>query len=311
MIGITNIAHYIPQCFESNFDKLEKFSVEESFIRDKLGVHRVSRMLEDEETSDLCVKAFQALECKPEKVDCLIVCTQNPDGHGIPHTSAIVHRKLDLSDECACFDLSLGCSGYVYSLSVIQAFMQTHGMKSGLLFTADPYSKILDTEDRNTTMLFGDAATVTLLEEINPTTDNAWLPDKFIFQTSGKGGEALNCDSGTLVMNGRAVFNFAMQKVPVQIKRLLDSVDLVIDDVDCFALHQGSRFIVEQISKRLGISTEKVPLVMQEYGNTISSSIPLILEDAFKNRNINKIIMSGFGVGLSWASCLATRYSEE
>ena len=113
-------------------------------------------------------------------IDCLVVVTQNPDGDGLPHTSAIVHAKLNLKTSCAVFDISLGCSGYVYSLSIIKSFMESNSLKNGLLFTCDPYSKIIDINDKNTSMLFGDAATVTMMN-----TKPKLLLDKFIFATSG------------------------------------------------------------------------------------------------------------------------------
>lgn len=144
MIGIKEIASYIPAKRNSNYDLKEKFEMDDAFIEDKIGIKSVSVKGDEENTSDLCVKAFQKLKNKitidNSEIECLFVVTQNPDNN-IPHTSAIVHGKLEMPIECACFDISLGCSGYVYGLSVIKSFMIQNNMKKGLLFTADPYSK--------------------------------------------------------------------------------------------------------------------------------------------------------------------------
>jgi len=169
MIGIKAIGTYLPEKRISNFDRIEKFDMTESFIREKIGFTEVALKAPEQKTSDLCVKSWENLlqqhPVSPNEIDCLIVCTQNPDGHGLPHTSAIIHDKLNLPLNCAVFDLSLGCSGYVYGLSVIKSFMEANNFRRGLLFTADPYSKVMNQEDKKTATLFGDGATVTLLTD--------------------------------------------------------------------------------------------------------------------------------------------------
>jgi 3-oxoacyl-[acyl-carrier-protein] synthase-3 len=307
MTGIVGIGSYIPSGRESNYTKKAQFEIDDDFIRDKLGVEQVSRKAADEETSDLCVKAFADLETRMGRriaaVDCLVVCTQNPDGSGLPHTSAIVHGKLGLPQECACFDIALGCSGYVYGLSIIKAFMRDNGMATGLLFTADPYSKIIDPQDKNTVLLFGDAATASLIED----SSDAWVPGPFRFGTCGKDGGALENRNGTLHMNGRAVFTFSATAVPPQVSALLKDTGLGPADIDLFLFHQGSKFIVDQLAKRLALPAEKVPMNLSGQGNTISSSVPLLLQQHLADAGLQRILLSGFGVGLSWASCLLTR----
>jgi 3-oxoacyl-[acyl-carrier-protein] synthase-3 len=309
MIGIAAIASYVPALRLSNYDRKAEFGIDDDFIVQKLGVERVSRKAPEEETSDMCVRAFEHLQSsigrRLESVDCLVVCTQNPDGSGIPHTSAVVHGKLSLPAGCASFDVSLGCSGYVYGLSIMQSFMQQNGLATGLLFTADPYSKIIDPNDKNTALLFGDAATVTLME----TTDQPgrWRMGPFRFATRGKDGAALQNRAGTLFMNGRAVFNFSATEVPPQVSALLEDARLRAEDVDLFLFHQGSRFIVEQLVKRLSLPAAKVPVNLAVQGNTVSSSLPLLLQHHMHDPQLRRILLSGFGVGLSWASCLLTR----
>lgn len=310
MICLKSIGSYIPANRKSNLDMKTKFDVDEDFLLEKLGVEKVSRKSPDEETSDLCTKAFDCLNAKTKislaEVDCLVVCTQNPDGGGIPHTSAIVQGKLDLPEDCACFDISLGCSGYVYSLSIVKAFMESNKLKNGLLFTADPYSKVINPEDKNTALLFGDAATVTLLGE-SKDDDSSWLPRAFSFASRGKKWQALHNHGGHVTMNGRAIFNLSVTQVPLQINQLLDMVGLTNSDVDLFLFHQGSKYMVEQLSMRMNLPSEKVPVNLAEQGNTVSSTIPLLLEKYLDNESLNTIVMSGFGVGLSWASCLLNR----
>jgi 3-oxoacyl-[acyl-carrier-protein] synthase III len=308
MARVTAIAHYIPAQVEDNLLKQEKFGVDSDFILNKLGVRQISRKLDTEETSDMCVKAYYALleDERPVQVDCMIVCTQNPDGSGIPHSSAIVHGKLDLDEQCACFDIALGCSGYVYSLSILKSFMESNGFKSGLLFTADPYSKIVDPDDKNTAMLFGDAATVTVMKD-DFYEHGGFSLEKFIFQTRGADWNALHNIDGPLYMNGRAVFNFAVSKVPVQVNKLLSISGLETKDVDVFLFHQGSKFIVDNLIKRMKLASEQAPMEIEQYGNTVSSSIPLLFESVLKEKEKKTAVLSGFGLGLSWASCLAKR----
>ncbi|MFP3958611.1 MAG: hypothetical protein ACLFUX_00435, partial [Spirochaetaceae bacterium] len=133
-----------------------------------IGIHRTSVKDDDEECSDMCVKAWSALQKKvpfdPDDIEVVIVATQNSDIR-MPHGAAYVHGKLGLKPSCATFDISLGCSGFVYGLSVITSFMKQNRMTKGVLLTSDPYSKMVDPEDRNTTLLFGDAATASLISE--------------------------------------------------------------------------------------------------------------------------------------------------
>jgi 3-oxoacyl-[acyl-carrier-protein] synthase-3 len=312
MIAIEKVACYIPQQFESNFDKEDIFLLDRDFIVNKLGVERVSRKFSDEETSDLCLKALERLD-QPnlllKEVDCIVVCTQNPDGNGIPHTSAILHGKLDLPERCACFDISLGCSGYVYALSIVNAFMESNGLKSGLIFTADPYSKIIDPGDRNTVLLFGDAASVTLLREASEHAI-AWKAKKFLFATKGKECEALNNRDGRLSMNGRIIFNMAIKDVPIQINELLEATGLRHRDIDLYLFHQGSKYMLDQLARNMNLPKEKVPINLANQGNTVSTSLPLLLEQHMHSPGLRNILLCGFGVGLSWASCLLIRHGE-
>jgi len=300
MLGIKEIASYLPENKISNYDKKEKFDLDDDFIENKIGVKFHCRKNDDEKSSDLCVKAFQNLLKKMtidiSTIDCCIVVTQNPD-YNIPHTSAIVHGKLELENECACFDISLGCSGYVYGLSNILAFMQSNNLKNGLLFTSDPYSEIIDDEDKNTNLIFGDGSTVTYIGE-----DPLYVAKDFSFGTNGKSYKEILCDE-KLYMNGRAVFNFTATTIPKYIQKLLKKNDLQDEDIDKYILHQGSKYIVDTIRKRLKVDVSKVPFDMYDYGNTISSAVPMILEKELYNDS-SRLLLSAYGIGLSWGSVI-------
>lgn len=310
MIGIRAIGSFIPPGQIDNYDRMQEFETDASFIRDKLGFESLSRKYKEDETSDLCVRAFEDLQShtdfSSDLIECIIVCTQNPDGAGLPHTSAIVHYKLKLNEKVAAFDVSLGCSGYVYCLSILKSFMIMNGLKNGLLFTADPYSKVLNHSDRNTELLFGDAATCTWISN-----QPEYSILKFRFATDGSGRDAIAVDKATflLSMKGKDVFMFSMKKVPVQIGQCIMDNSLTNEQIDLFVFHQGSKYIVDNLIKRLDLSAEKAPFNAQKTGNTVSSSIPLVLKE-----NISKgykfILLSGFGVGLSWATTVLKKTTD-
>jgi len=307
MIGIKAIGTYLPDARTSNLERMDKFGMTASFVRDKIGFTQVAKKAPEQETSDLCVNAWDNLQqqqsVSPDEIDCMIVCTQNPDGHGLPHTSAILHEKLSISQNCAAFDLSLGCSGYVYGLSVIRSFMESNGFRKGLLFTSDPYSKVMNNDDKKTATLFGDGATVTLLTE-----DPVFDFGKFVFGSDGSKKEGIIVkDDGHVHMNGRAVFTFTVRVIPDSIRKMLEKNGQALEKIDRFLLHQGSLHIVNSIADTLGVPRERCPFHSATYGNTVSSSVPMILSQEFDNQEMQVAVLAGFGVGLSWASTLIFR----
>jgi 3-oxoacyl-[acyl-carrier-protein] synthase III len=308
MIGIKSIASYVPAAGLDNYAQGAKFGKDEDFILGKIGSAFLPRKAPEQETSDLCVEAVNALfannpALRRDAVDALIVVTQNGDAEGLPHTSAIVQHKLGLTTTVAAFDISLGCSGYVYGLYALKGFMEAAGLKNGLLVTADPYSKIVDPEDRNTTMLFGDAATATWMGE-----DATWQLGKSMFGTDGAGAEHLKVNDGVFYMNGRQVFNFALLKVPQHLGALLEASGLNADDIDAYCIHQGSAAIVDAVARRFEEDKpEKFVKDMVETGNTVSSSIALLLEKHLMDSSWKRVAISGFGVGLSWGSAILYR----
>lgn len=307
MIGIAQVASYVPEGRRSNADRLSVHDIDPVFLEKKIGIAEVSRKNDRDVASDMCVAAWDRLvqaggAPQLENVDCLCVCTQTPD-YSIPHVSAIMHGKLGLRGDCAVFDVSHGCAGYVYSLSVMKGFMEENGFKVGLLFTCDPYSNIVSEEDRNTDLLFGDAATVTVLAK-----DAVFDVGKTTYYTDGSMHDALiKREDSPLHMDGRGIFNFVMGNVPENVSSCLDRNGLDQEEVDVFLMHQASRFLVESLVKSLGVSPDKVPFGIEEYGNTVSSSIPLLLENFMADIECKTLLLSGYGVGLCVGSTILRR----
>ena len=320
-IGIQDIAYYLPQRTISSKVLSETFDFPLSFIEDKIGVKKIYIAAPDEKTSDLAAKAankiFEIYPNVRDTIDVLAVCTQTPD-HQIPHVSAVLHEKLRLKRSVACFDVGLGCSGFVYGLSIVTSFMDANMMDCGLFVTADTYSRIVQENDKTTKPLFSDAAAATLI-----TRKPCWLPGRFTFGTDGskydhlilRKHDSYPCDSDKhLQMNGRGIFEFSIIEIPKDVRRCLAINGIGIDEIDYFVFHQASAFVLDRISRRLqGVDKTRFFKTIGSFGNTVSSSIPIGLKTLL-NRNekfVRKILISGFGVGLSWAATILTTHQEE
>lgn len=307
-LGIKSIGSYIPENFIDNLIEARKFNESKDFITNKIGALKLPRKSDNQDTSDLCVEAVKSLqknspELNLKNIDAIIVITQNGDNEGLPHTSAIVQRKLNLSKSIAAFDISLGCSGYVYGLYIMQGFLAASGLKNGILITSDPYSKVINQSDRVTSMLFGDAATATWIGE-NPILNLSSV----LYGTDGEGEDHLKISNKTLHMNGRQVFNFAASHVAPHIKLAILNEGLNENDIDAYVLHQGSNAIIDAVSKRFNENSKFIKDI-KKTGNTVSSSIPLILEEyvLHPENKWENIVLCGFGVGFSWATAILKR----
>lgn len=278
--------------------------------------------------SDLCEKAatdlIQALDWKPEEIDCLVFVRQTPD-YLLPSTSTILQAKLGLSEEAYCIDLAMGCSGYVYGLSNIAALLQNGSFKKALLLVGDTISKTCSIHDKSTYPLFGDAGTATAL-----IFDETAAPIHFHFGTDGKGYEAIIVNEGgfrkpfkadsliekeveegisrsgtSLILEGMDVFSFGISVAPKTVNALMEKHQLSNDDIDNFFFHQANLFMNEKIRKKLKIDESKVSYSLENFGNTSPASIPLTMVSA-KGETLKseaqKNILCGFGVGLSWAT---------
>ncbi|MCA9040489.1 MAG: ketoacyl-ACP synthase III [Planctomycetaceae bacterium] len=307
--GIERIGTYLPAQRLSLAELGEKFDAKPDFVKRKIGFTELARKDETEECSDLCVKAFEqiadSLSFSFDELDCLVVVTQNPDSGAIPHAAALVHQKLNAPASASCFDISLGCTGYVHGLSILKGFMRENAFQHGLLFTCDPYSTIIDPDDRDTAMLFGDAATCTVLSP-----KSAYQLGKTDFATESKSAHAIqtDCWGGHLAMDGNLVFRSVSLTVPGLIKQNLARNETSLEELDLCLVHQGSKFIVDTVRSLLRQPEEKVPFLAGPYGNTVSSSIPLMLKDVLQQAPLpQRILLTGFGVGLSAASTVITR----
>lgn len=305
--GIHDIGIYIPKARLVCAEHGDRLGMSAETLALRTGFDRLARKSPSEDTSDMACRAIMALidssNLTPEDVDCLVVVTQNPDGYGVPQVSALVHGKLNWPESIAAFDLSLGCSGYVYALSVIRGFMASNGHRHGVLVTADPYSKIVDVDDRGTAMIFGDAAAATLVSTVGP-----WRIGQTDFGTSGAGASHIHVNSQRMLrMNGGAVARYCIRTVPASVMRALAKNRVAMDDLDHILLHQGSRYIVESIGAELG-ATDKTFFMAGSVGNTSSSSIPLALKQLISSHpDARTIALSSFGVGLSWATTVIER----
>lgn len=316
--GIAAIASHLPSRVVTNDELRARFDFEADFLERKIGIERRYVCGEDEAVSDLAVaaasKLFASGAAKPDEIDLLVVCTQNPD-YKLPTTANLVQHRLGVPTSCAAFDFNQGCSGYVYGLSIAGAMMSAHGFRAALLITAEAYSKVMDPSDRDTAPLFGDGASATLLRpggrgrlgRASFGSDGAGA-NELIVRGGGSRRPAVETRDDRLRMNGRAIFNFMMRTAPRSVDECLDRNGWTRDDVDTFVFHQASRFMLESLRNALKLAPERAPITFADGGNTVSSTLPMALEslgglDALAGR---KLLLAGFGVGLSWASIAVT-----
>lgn len=319
MVGIENIASYICEKKENNFGKsFDNKVISSDFISKSIGIEMIAIKEEDEEVYDMCMKAYNNLLSKQPDIniadiECIALITRH-SSYVIPHTSAILHKKIfgnildknskvDKLHECATFDIHLGCSGYVYGINIMKSFMESNNYKAGLLFTCDPLSDIIDKNDKDTAMLFGDAATVTYFKE------NAKLDlEKTTYHTLGEYYEVITRkENEYLKMDGRIVFSYTLDFVPKIINKNLITNNKTKEDIDLFILHQPNRYMIESIAKRMKLDLSKVPIDIKNYGNTNSSSIPIILEKYISDNDKQTFLLSGFGDGLNISSIVINR----
>lgn len=309
-IRITHVGTYVPARRVSNQDRLAEFGFDTEFLSKKLGIAMRAEKEPAEETSDLCVKAFADIERRASisrsDIELCCVVTQNPD-QKIPHTAAIVHQKLGLSKGCMTFDISQGCAGYVHGLALSSALMERLGLKNALVFTSDPYSKVVDPNDKGTALIFGDAASVSLLS----TRGAGYRLVDATFGTEPGTTDCLHTRDGALKMDGTAVLFHATHEVPGSIRSLLAKNGKTLDDVDLVLLHPGSKRVVDLIKKSLHLDDVKVPFEIAEVGNTVSSSIPLVLQQHVSRKKHDLLVLSGFGVGFSWGTCILQLHNDE
>jgi 3-oxoacyl-[acyl-carrier-protein] synthase-3 len=301
-------------------------------ILEKTGISTRHIAGADECASDLGVKAgkklFRETGMTPADFDFLLFCTQSPD-YFLPATCSLVHERLGLRENCGAIDFNQGCSGYIYGLSIAKGLVESGVAKEVLLITAETYSKHINPRDRSVRTIFGDGASATWIGSVPSNED---LIGPFVLGTDGKGAKNLIVPAGglrhplsrehckeeedrggnwrsaaNLYMNGPEIFNFTLESVPRTYRALLDIAQASASDIDFFVFHQANAFILERLRSFLNIEKAKFPYHMAHCGNTVSSSIPIVLAHLLKTNQLKdgmKAMLMGFGVGYSWGGAL-------
>jgi 3-oxoacyl-[acyl-carrier-protein] synthase-3 len=295
-------------------------------IAGKTGIQTRHIAAADECSSDLAVaaarKLFASGVCAPGDVDFLLLCTQSPD-YFLPTTACVLQDRLGLPTGAGALDFNLGCSGFVYGLSLAKGLVETGQACRVLLLTAETYTKFLRPDDRSVRTLFGDAAAAAVVEGRSESAGGRPWIGPFVFGTDGRGKDnlivpagGLRCRSGAAVgkpladhlfMNGPEIFTFTLEAVPRAVGELLARSETSLDAIDLFVFHQANRFMLDHLRAKLGIPAEKFVVEMSGCGNTVSSTIPIALKEAVARGRLRPgavVMLVGFGVGYSWSATL-------
>jgi 3-oxoacyl-[acyl-carrier-protein] synthase-3 len=297
-------------------------------IEDKTGIGIRHISAEGECSSDLGIaaarKLFASGAVRPEDIDYLLFCTQSPD-YFLPTTACLVQDALGIPVHAGALDFNLGCSGFIYGLSLAKGLIESGQATRLLLITAETYSKFINPRDKSVRTLFGDAAAATLIEAAPGGAEGI---GPFVFGTDGRGagnlivpaggmrcrvsgGAAVEDHDGNwrssrdLYMNGAELFNFTMREVPDSIGRLLRKTGGELGDYDLFVFHQANRYMLNHLRRVLRIPEERFCIAMADCGNTVSSTIPIALKHAFQDGRLkpgSRVMLVGFGVGYSWGA---------
>lgn len=328
--NIKAISYYLPESILSNElinQEFPEWEIEK--ISSKTGINSRHISADDEFSSDMAVKAanrlFEEHNIDKSTIDFLLFCTQSPD-YFLPTSACIIQERLGLNTSIGALDFNLGCSGFVYGLSLAKGLISGGMAKNVLLITAETYSKFIHPKDKSNKTIFGDAGAATLI-----TSEKGFCElDNFVFGTDGKGAENLIVKQGglrypvsnenedisdefgnvrndkNLYMNGTEIFNFTGEFVPQLTNSILEKSNLSKEDVDLFIFHQANKYMLNHLRKKIKIAEEKFFIAMEDCGNTVSSTIPIALYEAQKQEKlaaVNNVILAGFGVGYSWAAC--------
>lgn len=325
--AIGPIAIHLPEKIEDNDTLGAQFPKwDMPLIFSKTGVRQRHIAAPDECASDLGVAAAEKLFAEHHidrnTIDFLLFCTQTPD-YVLPTTACLMQERLGLPTSIGALDFNLGCSGFVYGLSLADGLIRGGIARRVLLVTAETYSKYIDPTDRSLRTIFGDGAAATLIEESD-------VPSlgSFVFGTDGRGADTLLVTEGgarprahaiqprkrkrwpsTLYMDGPDLVKFSLDVVPTLIDRVLADAKWTRDDVELYLMHQATLFMLEHLRERLSLDREHTPEALEQYGNTVSSTIPILIRDLRESGRLKpgkQTVLIGFGVGLSWAGCAWT-----
>ncbi|OUP07128.1 3-oxoacyl-ACP synthase [Mediterranea sp. An20] len=332
-VGMTALAGAVPHIVIDNYGYTQYFPADQvKAVVDKVGIYE--RRFADEKTcsSDLCFAAAEKLiadnRIARDEIDLLIFLSQTPD-YRMPATSILLQHRLGLSHSTIAFDVNLGCSGFIYGLSIVYSFMQQHGLRKALLLDGETRSKVYSPKDRRSAFLFGDGGVAALIER-----NEKFGESYFSLNSDGSRGDLIMIKGGgyrypssvdTLrekvvdeygnirndeqgYMNGGDVFNFVIREIPKDIKRMFEYTGLDTDSFDYYIFHQANNFINSYLAKKLKLDVTKIPSTIAKYGNTSSVSVPLTIASELKGQfdSPKRLLLSAFGVGMTWATGVIT-----
>lgn len=329
MAFIKGISYYLPERVVTNEELLQEFpewSVDK--IAAKVGVNSRHLAAADETAGDMAEKAarklFDEYNIDPKTIDFVMLCTQSPD-HFLPSTACILQNRLGIPTSAGAFDYNLGCSGCVYGMAMAKSFVDSSLAKNVLVLTAETYQKYLHPSDKSNRSIFGDGAAACLVS-----TEGIAEIGQCVLGTDGSGADHLivktgaarqkqatgnvvvdedghECYDDYLYMNGSAIFNFTLDAVPALMTQILEKNKLQKDEVDYYVFHQANKFMLNTIRKVCVLPKDKFYVNLEETGNTVSSTVMIGLKQNLDKRFITpgmKVMVTGFGVGLSWGGTI-------
>ncbi len=318
------MTYYLPTRIEETLEKR---------LRKKTGIEKRHISKTDEKASDMAVFAAEKLFSKGvdrKSIDYILFCTQSPD-YFLPTTACILQHRLQLSKECGALDFNLGCSGYIYGLGLAKGLIETGQAENILLLTSETYSKYIHPKDMAVRPLFGDAAAATLISGIDTDVEGIYA---LTYGTNGDGYDKLIVPAGgaampfgivkrenvidefgnersnyNLYMDGTAIMMFALDVVPKCVDAVLCKAKISRKKIDYCVFHQANRLILNFLREKCGLNECNFWNDVANYGNTVSSSIPIAMVDLLKSVEnsqsvMEKVLLCGFGVGLSWGGCM-------
>ena len=323
--AIGPVVSHAPVLVESNDDLArENPSWDMDVIAAKTGIQTRHIAGPEECVSDLGVAAAERLFAEHNidrnSIDFLLFCTQTPD-YPLPTTACLVQERLGLRTSIGALDYNLGCSGYVYGLSLADGLIRSEAAERVLLITSETYSKYIHSTDRSLRTIFGDGATATLIEASDePTLGH------FVFGTDGSGADTLMVTDGggcpseramkprkrkrwpsRLYMDGPELLQFALEVIPKAVDQVLTKAGIEQENIDFFLMHQATSHLLTHVRSRMGLDEEALPIELAQHGNTVSCTLPILIESMREEQRLSPgrmSVMMGFGVGLSWAACL-------
>lgn len=329
MVFIKAISYYLPDTVVTNEQLVKEFpewSVEK--VAKKVGVNNRHIAAPDETAGDLAEKAarklFKEYEIDPATIDFVLLCTQSPDYH-LPPTACLLQNKLGIPTSAGAFDYDLGCSGCIYGMAIAKGLIMAGIARNVLLLTAETYSKYLHLKDKGNRSIFGDGAAACLISS-----EGKAEIGEFCLGTDGSGAQKLIVMTGSarhpkkdgrsyvdieghmkyddyLYMDGGGIFNFTLDTVPPMIKNLLEKNNLKDEEIDKYVFHQANKFMLNTLRKVCLIPKDKFYVNLENTGNTVSSTILIALKQCLESGGISegmKIMIAGFGVGLSWGGTI-------